>query len=244
MAKRAGGAIVLFCLLTIAKDRAIRADIFAEGTHFPVMISNRNGAISGIVFALLYGAGIFMTAGQNIFLDAGDAEVLADWEDANKGVTIAGAYLFTVSALAFALFVLHLRARCVARGRAPEFANAGVLLGVVAIVVMAIGFQGDVSLWVASTFNGDFNPTADTIRAMASLAFSVVVVVGAPIMALAVGLLSWEMRTALAPWVGWLGLVCALALLFAVFRFPLMALPIWTIATSVALLRSKELTPA
>jgi hypothetical protein len=65
---------------------------------------------------------------------------------------------------------------------------------------------------------------------MASLGFSVVVVVGAPTMALAVGLLSWEMRRALAPWVGWLGLVCALALLFAVFRFPLMALPVWTIA--------------
>lgn len=208
------------------------------------MMTNRSAAIAGILFAVLYGAGIFMTAGQNITLNDGDAEVLADWENANTGVTIAGAYIFTVSALAFALFVLHLRSTCVARGRAPEFANAGVLLGVVAIVVMAIGFQGDVSLWVASTFNGDFDPTADTIRAMAALAFSVVVVVGAPTMALAVGLLSWEMRTALAPWVGWLGLVCALALLFAVFRFPLMALPIWTIATSIALLRSKELAPA
>ncbi len=209
-----------------------------------IMISNRAAAISGILFALLYGAGIFMTAGQNIFLDHSDAEVLSEWENANKWVTIAGAYIFTVSALAFALFVLHLRARCVAHRRAPEFANAGVLLGVVAIVVMAIGFQGDVALWVGSTFNGDFDPTADTIRAMASLAFSVVVIVGAPTMALAVGLLSWEMRTVLAPWVGWLGLVCSLALLVAFFRFPLMALPIWTIATSIALLRSKEIAPA
>ncbi|HSE45847.1 MAG TPA: hypothetical protein VLA89_11040, partial [Gemmatimonadales bacterium] len=58
--------------------------------------------------------------------------------------------------------------------------------------------------------------------------------------ALAVGLLSWQLRTAIAPWVGWFGMVCALALLFAVFRFPLMALPLWTIATSIALLRSKE----
>lgn len=208
------------------------------------MLSTRTAAIAGIAFALLYGAGIFMTAGQNIFLDDADAEVLADWENANTGLTIAGAYLFTVSVLAFTIFLLHLRARCVAHGRAPELAQAGVLLGVVALVVMAIGFQGDVSLWVASTFNGEFDPTADTIRAMASLAFSVVVVVGAPIMALAVGLLSWEMRTALAPWVGWLGLICALALLFAVFRFPLMALPIWTIATSIALLRSTDLAPA
>lgn len=208
------------------------------------MISSRTAAISGVLFAVLYSAGIFMTAGQNIFLDDGDAEVLADWENANTGVTIAGAYIFTVSALAFALFVLHLHSRCVVGGRAPEIANAGVLLGVVAIVVMAIGFQGDVSLWVASTFNGDFDPTADTIRAMASLAFGVVVLVGAPTMALAVALLSWEMRTALAPWVGWLGLVCALALLFAFFRFPLMALPIWTIATSIALLRGREPAPA
>ena len=209
-----------------------------------VMLSNRTAAIAGIFFAVLYGAGIFMTAGQNIFLDDGDAEVLADWKNANTGVTIVGAYIFTVSALAFTLFVLHLRSRCLARGRAPEFANAGVLLGVVAIVVMAIGFQGDVSLWVASRFNGDFDPTADTIRAMASLAFSVVVVVGAPTMALAVGLLSWELRTALAQWVGWLGLVCALALLVAFFRFPLMALPVWTTATSIALLRGREPAPA
>jgi len=208
------------------------------------MRSNRHAAVAGILFAVLYGAGIFMTAGQNIFLNDGDDKVLADWENANTGVTVAGAYIFTLSALAFVLFVLHLRARCVAHGRAPEFANAGVLLGVIAIVVMAIGFQGDVSLWVASTFNGEFDPTADTIRAMASLAFSVVVIVGAPTMALAVGLLSWEMRTALAPWAGWLGLVCALALLFAILRFPLMALPIWTIATSIALLRSKELASA
>ncbi|MGE3074806.1 MAG: hypothetical protein AB7N24_01645 [Dehalococcoidia bacterium] len=208
------------------------------------MITNRTAAISGILFALLYGAGVFMTAGQNIFLDHSDAEVLSEWEDANKWVTIAGAYIFTISALAFALFVLHLRARCAGQGRASEFANAGVLLGVIAIVVMAIGFQGDVALWVGSTFNGEFDPTADTIRAMASLAFSMVVIVGAPTMALAVGLLSWEMRTTLAPWVGWLGLVCALALLVAFFRFPLMALPIWTIATSIALLRSKEISPA
>lgn len=204
------------------------------------MIPNRTAAIAGILFAVLYGVGIFMTAGQNIYLDDGDAEVLADWENANTGVTIAGAYIFTVSALAFVLFLLHLRARCLARGRAPEFANAGVLLGVIAIVVMAIGFQGDVALWVGTTFNGDFDPTADTIRAMASLGFSVVVIVGAPTMALAVGLLSWEMRTALALWVGWLGLFCALALLVAFFRFPLMALPVWTIATSIALLRSQE----
>ncbi len=230
--------------LTIAEDRAISSRHFPEGTHFQVMISNRTAAISGILFAVLYGAGIFMTAGQNITLSDDDAKVLADWENANTGVTIAGAYIFAASVPAFALFLSHLRARCVARERASELANAGVLLGVVAIVVMLIGFQGDVSLWVASTFNGDFEPTADTIRAMASLAFSVVVVAGAPIMALAVGLLSWEMRTALAPWVGWLGLVCALALLFAVFRFPLMALPIWTIATSIALLRSKEPAPA
>lgn len=208
------------------------------------MRSNRNAAIAGILFAVLYGAGIFMTAGQNITLSDGDDKVLADWENANTGVTIAGAYIFAASVLAFALFLAHLRTRCVARNRASELADAGVLLGVVAIVVMLIGFQGDVSLWVASRFNGNFDPTADTIRAMASLAFSVVVVAGAPTMALAVGLLSWEMRTALAPWVGWLGLVCALALLFAVFRFPLMALPIWTIATSIALLRSKELAPA
>ncbi len=208
------------------------------------MISNRTAAIAGVLFAVLYGAGVFMTAGQNIFLNDGDAKVLADWENANTGVTIAGAYIFTASVLAFALFLSHLRARCVAHGRAPQLAHTGVLLGVVAIVVMAIGFQGDVSLWAASTFNGDFDPTADTIRAMASLAFSVVVVVGAPTMALAVGLLSWQMRTALAPWVGWLGLVCALALFFAVFRFPLMALPIWTIATSIALLRSTEPAPA
>ena len=109
------------------------------------MMTNRIAATVGILFAALYGAGIFMTAGQNIFLDHGDAEVLAEWEHANTGVTIVGAYIFTVSAVAFALFVLHLRARCVALGHAPEFANAGVLLGVVAIVVMAIGFQGDVS---------------------------------------------------------------------------------------------------
>ena len=208
------------------------------------MISNRTAAIAGILFAVLYGAGIFMTAGQNVTLSDGDAKVLADWENANTGLTIAGAYIFAASVLAFALFLSHLRARCVARERASELAHAGVLLGVVAIVVMLIGFQGDVSLWVASTFNGDFDPTADTIRAMASLAFSVVVVVGAPTMALAVGILSWEMRTALAPWVGWLGLACAVALLFAVFRFPLMALPVWTIATSIALLRSKEPAPA
>lgn len=204
------------------------------------MTSNRNGAISGIVFAVLYAAGIFMTAGQNITLSDGDDKVLADWENANKGVTIAGAYIFAASVPAFALFLAHLRARCVARDRASEFVSLAVLLGVVAIVVMLIGFQGDVALWVGSTFNGDFDPNADTIRAMASLGFSVVVVVGAPLMAVAVGLLSWQLRTALAPWTGWLGLACALALLFAVFRFPLMALPIWTIATSIALLRSKE----
>ncbi len=208
------------------------------------MISNRTAVISGIVFAVLYGAGIFMTAGQNIFLDHGDAEVLSEWEAANTWVTITGAYIFTASALPFVLFLLHLSDRCAAREGASQLARAGVLLGVVAIVVMAIGFQGDVSLWVASTFNGDFDPTADTIRAMASLAFGVVVVVGAPTMALAVGLLSWEMRTALAGWVGWFGLFCALALLFAFFRFPLMALPIWTIATSIALLRSDEPAPA
>ncbi len=208
------------------------------------MASTRNSAIAGIVFALLYAAGIFMTAGQNIFLDDPDDEVLADWENASKWLTIAGAYIFAVSALPFALFLSHLRSRCAARGQALELANVGLHLGVVAIVVMAIGFQGDVALWVGSTFNGDFDPSADTIRAIASLAFSVVVIVGAPIMALAVGLLSWQMRTVLAPWAGWFGLVCALALLFAVFRFPLMALPLWTIATSIALFRSKEPAPA
>lgn len=217
---------------------------FGRRGHFQVMTSNRNGAISGILFAVLYAAGIFMTAGQNIFLDDSDAEVLADWEKANIGITITGAYLFVASVLPFTLFLSHLRARCLARDRTKELTSVGFHLGIVAIVVMAIGFQGDVALWVGSKFNGEFDPTADTIRAMAALAFSVVAVVGAPIMAMSVGLLSWEMRTALAPWVGWLGIVCAVALLFGVFRFPLMALPIWTIATSIALLRTGEAAPA
>jgi hypothetical protein len=211
-----------------------------RGGRTTVTISNRSAAIAGMLFAVLYVAGIFMTAGQNIFLDHSDADVLADWNDANTGITIVGAYIFTASALAYAFFLSHVRATCVARGGAPELAHTGVILGVVALVVMAIGFQCDVALWVASRFNGEFDPTADTIRAMAALGFSVVVVVGAPTMAFAVGLLSWQLRSALAPWLGWLGLFCAFALLFAFFRFPLMALPIWTVATSIALLRSKE----
>src|SRR5690349_3576895 len=86
-------------------------DTFRTGDSH-VMQSNRTAAIAGILFALLYAAGIFMTAGQNIFLDDTDAEVLADWESANTGVTIAGSYIFAASVPALALFLSYLRTRC------------------------------------------------------------------------------------------------------------------------------------
>jgi hypothetical protein len=46
------------------------------------------------------------------------------------------------------------------------------------------------------------------------------------------------MRTGILPkWLAWLGFVAAIVLLFAVVFLPMVALPIWVLATSIVLFR-------
>ena len=55
------------------------------------------------------------------------------------------------------------------------------------------------------------------------------------------------LRTGVLPrWLAWLGFVCAVVLLFGVVFLPMIALPIWLIATSIVLFRlpAVEATPA
>ena len=55
------------------------------------------------------------------------------------------------------------------------------------------------------------------------------------------------MRTGILPkWLGWLGFVAAVVLLFGVVFIPMIALPIWLLAASVVLfrLRSIEAEPS
>jgi hypothetical protein len=197
--------------------------------------------IAGVLAAVTFVVGLLFVSDTPDDTDT-DAQVLAWYGDHGHRVGIVvGAFLLAFCGLFFLWFAGGLRQRLRAAegpgGRLTEIAFGGA----VAFVAMLWAGAAAIAAVPAGQELGN-SPAlkvADIARYLPSVGFGAILLFGAfGAIALIDAASVVIMRTGILPkWLAWLGFVAAVVLLFAVVFLPMVALPIWVLATSIVLFR-------
>ena len=193
--------------------------------------------LSGVVYAALCVTGLAIVSGSP---EAGDSDqaILSYYADSgNRAKEITAFFLFVVAALFFLLFVGTLRNRLRSVESEPNGLSA---LAFGAGVASAALLTAAVSVGVATSFvivdTDRFVVDPNVVRLFGDASYLLIVastmvasVLVAPTSVLAI-------RTAVLPrWLGWVGIVVALALLVAMLFFPILLLWAWVLVVAVVL---------
>jgi hypothetical protein len=198
------------------------------------------GPIAGVIFAVLMVAGVLLMNSSTPADDDPDDEFIQFYDDSgNRLEQIVAAYLLAGAGVAFLWFLNHLRRRLT---MAPGNDWLGGLTAGSGVVFVAMLYAA-ATTWVVISGSLEFGSTEldqidpSLMRIIPQLGFGLLLIFGGISAATCIAAASWAiLRTAALPaWLGWLGLLAAVALLFAVIFLPLIALPIWVLAASVAL---------
>jgi hypothetical protein len=205
--------------------------------------------LAGLAAALTFVVGVAAAANSPDSTDS-DAKILAWYANHGHRVgVIVGAYLLAFCGLFLIWFGAGLRERLrAAEGPGGRLANIALAGAVLCVAGLWVGAAALAAVPAGESFGGTPLSNADVARFLPSLGFGMILLFGmfgaiALIDAVSIVIL----RTGVMPrWLAWLGFVCAIALLFGVVFLPMIALPIWLIATSVVLFRlpAVEATPA
>jgi hypothetical protein len=204
--------------------------------------------VAGLAAAVTFVVGVAFAANSPDSTDS-DAKVLA-WY-ANHGhrvAVIVGAYLLAFCGLFLIWFAAGLRERLLAaEGPGGRLANVAMAGAVLCVAGIWVGAAGMAAVPAGQSFGGTPLSNADVARFLPSVGFGMILLFG---MFGAIALIDAAsiviLRTGVLPrWLAWLGFVCAVVLLFGVVFLPVIALPIWLIATSIVLFRlpAVEATP-
>jgi hypothetical protein len=206
---------------------------------------SRWAPLSGIAFVVAYVVGMILVRTP----DSSDpaATIAAYYNQKSHRVDmLIAAYILVAAALLFLGFLTSLRSRL----RAAEGGNgtlsalvfgAGVVfVGLLAIGALAMAaVPGSISFGENKSIYG-----ADTIQMAQSLGWGVILIGGmlsAAVMIFTASILT--LRTgALPAWSAWVGILAAIALLFAVIWIPQIALLIWALCVSGAMLARPAVT--
>jgi hypothetical protein len=203
------------------------------------------GAIAGIAFCLL---AFLATASFDPLTEATDAEVATWWADpANLRANVISMYLWLACVPCFLLFLTTIRGRLIAAedGTAPmaTFAfTTGVCFAVA--VLMAAVSRGLIAQSVK--FGDEPLPGPDTLRTITLLSMTTFALVAMPAAAITLAATSWLVVRGhvMASWVGWSGIIVAVAIVvataFLVGPFTLPLLFLWITATSIELWRTQN----
>jgi hypothetical protein len=203
------------------------------------------GPVAGVIFVVLLVVGIIMTTEVIPEDDDPDAEFIETYDDSSNRVQqIVGAYILAGAGLSFLWFLNHLRRRL---SLAPGSEWLGGLMAGSGVVFVGLLFAGTTAIVMISgslEFGEmnieDIDPSL--MRVIPQLGFGMILLFGGLAAALCVFAASWAIlrNAALPQWLGWLGFLAAIALIFAVIFIPMIALPIWVLAASVALAMDKS----
>lgn len=199
----------------------------------------RWAAASGIVFAILFVAGILL-APVNL-PDGTDQEVLDFYAGSGDTlVVLIGGYVLVAAGIAYAVFLVELSSRLPRLDRGSRnWATLSVFSGAAFVVLLLVAAALFASISGDIKFGGDPTPVAvAAARYLPEAGFPVLMIAGAVAVAVHIVSTSLAAGPALFPkWLSWASLVFAVLLLFAVLLFPLILLPVWAIIVSVVLLR-------
>lgn len=200
----------------------------------------RWGALSGIVFAIMFVIGVILPD----LPSGGDssATVTAFYADSgNRMVAIVASYILVIAGLAFLVFVANLhRGLRRAEGESGSLATVALGAGIVFVVMLNSASSAWANVPGGVELGGEELPGAEIPIWFTQLGYgdlllhamfaAIAVIVPTSLLAL---------RTGVLPnWLAWTGFGCAAVLLLGVVFIPMIALPIWVIAASVAMLKA------
>ena len=201
---------------------------------------SRSAPIAGIAFVVLYVVGMIVAKTP----DSGDpAETIAAYYPDSKSHRvwmIVSAYVLIGAAMLFLWFLSGVRSRLrAAEGDDGTLSTFAFGAGVVFVGLLSVGALALASVPASMSFAENKIPTgADTIQLADSLGYGAILVgamLSAAVMIFTISIAT--LRTAALPkWSAWVGILAAIALLFAVIWIPQIALLIWTLCVSGAML--------
>lgn len=203
---------------------------------------------AGVLAAITFVVGLVMTTNSPDSGDS-DAKIISWYADHGHRVTvIIGAFILAFCGLFLLWFAAGLRQRLrLAEGQEGRLANVALGGAVLLVGLLWVGAAALAAIPAGVSLGGANDlTTADVARFVPSIGFGAILLFG---MFGAIALIDATsvviFRTGVMPrWLGWLGFVCGVLLLFAVVFLPVIALPIWLIAASVVLYRQPEGTAA
>lgn len=199
----------------------------------------RLGAVSGIVFAVLFVLGILLPGLPN----SDEPEAFSDFyaDGGNRAMVVISLYLLIFAGIAFLAFAANLyRGLREAEGDSGSLATIALGAGIVFVAMLSSGAAAWANVPAGIEFGGEAQPANDFPIWFNQLGFGEIMVPGMfAAITVIVCTSALVLRTAVLPrWLAWTGFVCALFLVLSVVFLPMIALPIWTVATGVAMLKS------
>lgn len=203
--------------------------------------------LGGIIFVILLVIGVVLI-GDHPDPDASDQEITTYLGDSdNHTRNIIGAYLWAVAGIAFLWFLTHLRGVLRAAEGAPgTLSNLGFASGLAFTVLLMAGGAVIAAVAGAIEFRDAPITDVDLVRTLPQMGYAMMLLGGgfsALVLVLTASIISLQTGV-LPPWLGWLGIIAAVVLLFAVIFLPMIALLIWVLAVSVVLLLRTQETAA
>jgi hypothetical protein len=201
---------------------------------------SRWAPISGIAFVVLYIVAMFVAKSPDSSDPAGTIASYYTDSKSHRVSMIAAAYILIAAAMLFLWFLSGLRSRLrAAEGTDGTLSTFAFGAGLLFVGLVSVGGLALASVPASMSFAENRVPvTADTIQIFMSLGYGAILVGGmlsAAVMIFAVSALT--LRTgALPKWSAWVGFLAGIALLFAVIWIPQIALLIWTLCVSGAML--------
>lgn len=202
---------------------------------------DRRGAVAAFVFAALFIVGLLFVASTPDYSVA-DAEYEAWLEDGtNRARQLIGVVALVLAGLCF-LPLARAASHWVRRGRDSAEGTFDVVLAAMFATMVILGGlitgHGSVAVEIGDTPV----PSADVLRSGEQIGYGVVLFAACLVAAWLIGRLAIAAhRTSIAPkWFVVLSSVTAVALIFGAMFFPVVMLPIWAVATGLALLRMPQ----
>lgn len=200
----------------------------------------RLGAVSGILFAILFTLGVMLPE----LPGAGNSEAVVNefYADSGNRLTVmVASYLLAFAGIAFLGFVSHLHHGLRrAEGDSGSLSTVALAGGVVFVTMLFAGASAWGNVPGGMAFGGEVQPNYEIPVWFTQLGYGSLLLYAMFAAIAMIGTTSLlTLRTAVLPrWVAYTGFGCAFVLLFAVMFLPMIALPVWAIATSVAMLKS------
>jgi hypothetical protein len=197
--------------------------------------------IAGVAAAITFVVGLIFISDSPDNNDS-DAQILAFYAKHSHRVGIlVGAFILAFCGLFFLWFASGLRQRLrTAEGPGGRLANVALGGGILFVGMLWVGAAALAAIPAEQSFgSGPVLKVADIGRFLPSVGFGAILVFGAfGAIALIDAASIVIMRTGILPkWLGWLGFVAAVVLLFGVVFLPMVAFPIWLLAASIVLFR-------